>query len=208
LPFGLEWNTGLAGSKAAPEDIANAAKRIKSDAGLRDWYAPTGSAPWPLDIVLCQRSSAVWGRRAHSAYAITILSLGSGWLIVGIVMGLAAHLSLGAYLLKLFLPSQPAFLDTIDLARTHFRQSSDKHAVETAADSLWDAGIHNPAAVTADDCRDLQDQSYRLRRHGPQIAQWFYKLRRDSDEQAMRTAVGDLVSRLPAHSADGFDDHA
>jgi hypothetical protein len=196
--FRLEWNSSLAGPKAAPEDVLNAARRVPADAGLRDWYADTTDVPWPLDVLLCQRSSAVWGRRAHFAYGVTVLAIGVAWLLAGIIVGIAAHLSLGDYLLKLFLPSQPAFLDTIDLYRSHLRQSSDKGAVEAAADGLWAAGATDRSAVTAADCRHLQDEAYRLRRYGPQIPQWFYKLRRGSDEQAMRDAVAHLISQLPS----------
>lgn len=195
--FGLDWNSNLAGKKAAYEDIADAAKHIRSDKGLRDWYPDADKAPWPMNVVLCQRSSAVWGRRAHFAYGTTVLVIGAVWLLAGIVMGLAAHLSLGDYLLKLFLPSQPAFLDTIDIYRGHLRQSSNKGGVETAADDLWVAGVADPQAVTSVACRQLQDQSYLLRRHGPQIPRWFYKLRRGSDERAMRAAVDHLLTQLP-----------
>jgi hypothetical protein len=199
--FGLEWNRSLAGRRPAPEDIADAARHVGDSALLRDWYAETGEAPWPLNVILCQRSSAVWGRRAHWAYGSTVLGIGCLWLLAGVVMALAAHLTLSDYLLKLFLPSQPAFLDTIDLYRTHLRQSRDKGDVEEAADSLWAKGVADGDAVAAADCRQLQDQSYRLRLNGPQIPQWFYRVRRGADEHAMRAAVAKLLSQLPATTA-------
>ena len=194
--FGLPWNTSLAGPKAAAEDIADAARHITDDSRLRDWYAPTGDAPWPLDVLLCQRSSAVWGRRAHYAYGITIAALGSAWFLAGIIMGLAAHLTLSGYLIKLFLPSQPAFLDTIELSRSHLRQSADKQAIEQQADALWEKGCRRPTSVTAADCRAIQDQAYRLRRRGPRVAQWFYHLRRGRDQQAMEAAASQLLDQL------------
>lgn len=194
--FGLPWNASLVGPKAAAEDIADAARHITDDRHLRDWYAPTGDAPRPLDVLLCQRSSAVWGRRAHYDYGITIAMLGSAWFIAGIVMGLEAHLTLGGYLIKLFLPSQPAFLDTIELSRSHLRQSAEKYAVEHQADALWEKGCRRPASVTAADCRAVQDQAYRLRSSGPRIAQWFYQSRRGRDQQAMEAAVRRLMDQI------------
>ena len=70
--FGLEWNDGLAGPKEAPEDIHTAAQKIqvKRAASLRNWYPDADAAPWPLNVILCQRSSAVWGRRGHYWYTI------------------------------------------------------------------------------------------------------------------------------------------
>lgn len=194
--FRLRWNTSLAGPKAAAEDIADAARHITDDSHLRDWYAPTGDAPWPLDVLLCQRSSAVWGRRAHYGYGITIAMLGSAWFLAGIIMGLTAHLTLGGYLIKLFLPSQPAFLDTIELSRSHLRHSADKHAIEQQADALWEKGCRRPVSVTVADCRAVQDQAYRLRSRGPRVAQWFYQLRRGRDQQAMEAAARQLMDQL------------
>jgi hypothetical protein len=194
--FGLRWNTSLAGPKAAAEDIADAARHITDDSHLRDWYAPTGDASWPLDVLLCQRSSAVWGRRAHYAYGITVATLGSSWFLAGIIMGLAAHLTLGGYLISLFLPSQPAFLDTIELSRSNQRQSADKQAIEQQADAMWQKGCRKAASVTAADCRTIQDQAYVLRRHGPRVAQWFYRLRRGRDQQAMEAAASRLLDQL------------
>ncbi len=194
--FELDWNTSLAGPKAAAEDIADAARHITDDRGLRDWYASTGNAPWPMDVLLCQRSSAVWGRRAHYAYGLTVAMLGSAWFLAGIIMGLVAHLSLGGYLIKLFLPSQPAFLDTIDLARSHLRQSADKQTIELQADALWDQGCRTPGSVTSADCRAIQDQAYRLRRRGPRVAQWFYRSRRGRDQQAMEAAASQLLDQF------------
>ena len=196
--FGLDWNSSLAGPRPAHEDVVSAAAHVRNDARLRNWYAPTGDAPWPLDVLLCQRSSAVWGRRTHYGYAYTVLVLGVLWFIVGLAIFAADNLSLSAYLVGVFLPSQPAFLDTIDLYRSHLRQSSERATVEGATDGLWVRGISSPGAVTAEDCRRIQDQVFRLRREGPQVPQWFYRLRRGSDERAMRAAVSHLLSQLPA----------
>lgn len=194
--FELPWNASLAGPKAAAEDIADGARHVPDDSRLRDWYAPTSGAPWPLDVLLCQRSSAVWGRRVHYDYGITVATLGGGWFLAGIIMGLAAHLTLGGYLISLFLPSQPAFLDAIELSRSHLRQSADKQAIEQQADALWEKGCRKPTSVTAADCRTIQDQAYRLRSGGPRVAQWFYRLRRGRDQQAMEAAVSHLLDRF------------
>jgi len=198
--FELDWNTSLAGPKAAAEDIADGARHIRDDSGLRNWYASAGNAPWPLDVLLCQRSSAVWGRRAHSAYGLTVATIGSAWFLAGIIMGLVAHLSLGGYLIRLFLPSQPAFLDTIDLARSHLRQSADKRTIEQQADALWEQGCREPGSVAPADCRAIQDQTYRLRRRGPRVAQWFYRSRRGRDQQAMEAAASQLLDQLDRSS--------
>jgi hypothetical protein len=195
--FQLVWNEGLVGKRVAEEDIIDAARHVEDDTKLRDWYAPTAHAPKPLDVLLCQRSSAVWGRRTHFGYAVVVGTIAGGWFLAGIGMGLIAHVSLAGYLIKLFLPSQPALLDSIELVRNHLRQSARKRELEELADSLWEAGCRTPTGVTSQDCRDLQDQSYRLRLDGPGVAQWYYTVRRTRDQRVMAAAVEALLEKLP-----------
>jgi hypothetical protein len=200
--FDIEWNTALAGARAAPEDIHSAARRYSSEKKierLKNWY-PTSvdEAPWPLNVVLCQRSSAVWGRRGHYVYALVVLGLGIAWFLAGIVMAVADHATLAAYLIVVFLPSQPAFLDTIDLFRGHLQQSEAKGAIEIRTTDLWNRGVGDASAVTEQACREVQDQAYTLRRRGVQIPQVMYWLRRKQDEAAMQAAAADLVKALPS----------
>ena len=200
--FGLEWNDGLAGPKVAPEDIHAAAEKIqgKKIERLRDWYPEADAAPWPLNVILCQRSSAVWGRRGHYEYAIFVLGLGIAWFVAGLVMTAAAHVTLAGYLVKVFLPSQPAFLDTVDLSRGHLKQSQAKEALELKTTDLWNKGVANPGSVSEHDCREVQDQSYALRRRGIQIPQLIYRLRRKQDEAAMRAAAANLMKKALPHA--------
>lgn len=189
---------GLAGRPLAPEDVVHAASHIgpETRATKKNWYADTAIAPRPLDVILCQRASAVWSRRAHQHYA-TVLSVAAAmWFVAGVIMGLAAHVSLAGYLIKLFLPSQPAFLDAIELIRSHTSAGRQKARIEHMTDELWDRGVRNPSIVTVGDCRSVQDHSYRLRRDSPQVAEWYYRLRRSSDENAMRRATERKVAQL------------
>jgi hypothetical protein len=196
--FGLPWHETLAGRPLAPEDIVHASDHIKGDARAKkkNWYADTGDAPWPLSVVLCQRASAAWSRRAHQHYAVVLKIAAGAWFVAGIIMGLVAHVSLAGYLIKLFLPSQPAFLDAIELIRSHQSAGEQKTRVEAMADALWERGINDVGSVTVADCRSVQDHSYRLRRHSPQVAQWYYKWNRARDENAMRRATERKVAQL------------
>ena len=199
--FGLEWNTNLAGQQAALEDIHTAAQKVHRERRLRklrNWYADSDSAAWPLNVILCQRASAVWGRRSHYGYAIFVLSFGILWFIAGVVMASVARATLGDYLIAVFLPSQPAFLDTLELVRGHRQQSQAKAALEEKTTDLWNKGVENPHSVTRQDCREVQDQSYVLRRKGIQIPETVYRIRRSQDEKAMQAAVARLLKTKPS----------
>jgi len=204
--FDLEWNSSLAGRRAAREDIHTAAEKVRWKRRLkklRDWYADADSVAWPLNVLLCQRSSAVWGRRSHYGYAMFVLSLGILWFMAGVVMAVVANATLGAYLITVFLPSQPAFLDTIDLVRGHLQQSKAKAALEEKTTDLWNRGAEQAASVTEQGCREVQDQAYTLRRKGIQIPQLVYWFRRKQDEEAMRAAVAHLVKQQVGGSSGG-----
>ena len=198
--FDLEWNYSLAGHKIAPEDIHAAANKVrkgKQVERLRNCYPNVDGAVWPLDVLLCQRANAVWGRRGHNRYAYLIVSLGVIWFIAGIVMAIFAHVTLAGYLVKVFLPSQPAFLDTVDLFLGHRNLSLEKEALENDITALWEKGVSNPADVTRKDCRKFQDKTFRLRQSGMQIPQVVYLAFRKRDEIAMHAATARLLSSLP-----------
>ncbi len=115
-------------------------------------------------------------------------------------MGLVAHVTLAGYLVELFLPSQPAFLDALELARRHSAASSRKSQLEVLTDELWARGTATGNSVTIDDCRTVQDHSYRHRRDSPQVSELFYRRYKRQDEDAMHRATVQKVAALNSAS--------
>lgn len=196
--FGLPWHAALAGERLAHQDVVGAARRL--DVATRDrkrnWYADADAAPWPLNVLLCQQASAVWGRRSHGQYANVLTAAAVIWFVAGVIMGWAADISLSNYLVGLLLPSLPAFLDALELARAHRSASTQKGNIERLTNHLWDKAVDNPSSVGALDCRVVQDHSYRHRRHNPQVAEWYYRFTRDAEEQNMREATERKLAEL------------
>jgi hypothetical protein len=188
--FHLPWNAALVGRRPAPDDVAAAARHITDDTRYRNWYSiDLGDTPWPADVLLCQRQSAVWSRRDHRAYGTTVLLAGVAWFLVGLVVALARDLSLADYLIKIFLPSAPAFLDSLDLARLHWHHAAARQQVEHKIDDLWQAHTSRPGSLTVTDCREIQDSAYLLRRDGPRVPGIFYKLRRETSEASTKAGT-------------------
>jgi hypothetical protein len=199
--FHIPWNTALVGRRPAPEDVAAAARHITDDTRYRDWYSiDLGDTPWPADVLLCQRQSMVWSRQDHRAYGSAILVTGISWFIVGLVIALVRDLSLADYLIKIFLPSAPAFLDSADLTALHLRHAGNRQQAEHKIDDLWQAYVARPEELTVVACREVQDSAYLLRRDGPRVPQLFYKLRRTASEEATKAGASVLraASRSPA----------
>jgi SMODS-associating 4TM effector domain len=192
--FYLPWNAALAGRRPAPEDVADAARHIKDDTPYRDWYSvDLGDTPWPGDVLLCQRQSMVWARRDHRAYGTAILIVGSAWFVAGLAIAIARDLTLASYLIKIFLPSAPAFLDTIELARAHWQQAASRRDAEYRIHDLWAAHQADPSAMPPSECREIQDAAYLLRRDSPRVPALFYKLRKQAS--ATSTEAGTLELR-------------
>jgi hypothetical protein len=53
-----------------------------------------------------------------------VLIAGVMWFLVGLTVAIARDLSLAVYLIKIFLPSAPAFLDALDVARQHWHHAA------------------------------------------------------------------------------------
>jgi hypothetical protein len=181
--FHLPWNAALAGRRPSPDDVIAAARHITDDTEYRNWYSiELGDTAWPADVLLCQRQSMVWSRQDHRAYSCTILVAGVSWFVLGVTIALVRDLSLADYLVKIFLPSAPAFLDSVELARLHWQHAASRQQTEHKIDDLWQAYCAQPATLTVIDCREIQDSAYLLRRDGPRVPQRFYMLRRTSSE--------------------------
>jgi hypothetical protein len=177
--FYLPWNTALAGRPPIPDDIAAAARNISDDAFARGWFSvDLTDTPWPGDVLLCQRQSAVWSRRDHQAYGTTILLVGLAWFVLGVTIAIIGELTLTDYLIKIFLPSSPAFLDSVELAREHWRHAVARERVENDIHDLWDRYGDDPAELPRAECRKIQDAAYLLRRDGPRVPNFFYRIRR------------------------------
>jgi SMODS-associating 4TM effector domain len=194
LLFHLPWNSALVGRRPIPDDIANAARHITDDEPYRNWYSiDLGTTPWPADVLLCQRQSAVWSRRDHRAYAATVFTLGAAWFLIGVAVSITRDLSLADYLIKIFLPSSPAFLDSLELAYAHRQHATAREQIETKIHDLWSVYATDSTNLTGAACREIQDAAYLLRRDGPRVPNAFYKLRRERADTATKAGTDAII---------------
>jgi hypothetical protein len=195
--FNLPWNRATAGREPAPDDISAAASRIKDDSPYRDWYTvDVAGLSDPEAVVLCQRQSAVWARRDHIGYSRILYVAAAIWFVAGVIFAISRNMTLAEYLIKLFLPSAPAYLDSIELARSHAQHSDSRMQLEDDLGELWNERDTRP--LTLEDCRSIQDAAFALRRTGPRVPNWYYKIRRSrmtnattAGAQALRGVDGD-----------------
>ncbi|MGH9137910.1 MAG: S-4TM family putative pore-forming effector [Acidimicrobiales bacterium] len=116
----------------------------------------------------------------------TIVAVVAGVVAVGVIGGM----SLTDWLVTFALPSLPASLDASEIAEAHRRMADRKAATEDELiQPLWNGELSEPGALTAEDCRRVQDESFRLRSLGLQVPDWFFWRRRERSEANMHEAA-------------------
>lgn len=194
--FDLDWNRAVAGPPPAEEDITDAASRFRGDlTRINDWYPDTRDSARPAAVLLCQRSSAVWGRRDHRAYASFLVVISVAWLVAGLVFAVVRRMSLVDYLVSLFLPSQPAFVDAIELIQFHFKQARSKGNIEGKLDEMLEQFL-NRRAIKDRDIEMIQEQLFQFRRDGAYVPTLFYKIRRRRGQLGMQEAADRYLDRM------------
>jgi hypothetical protein len=182
------------GVEPSEEDIADAARRLKDDKRLarqhrEGWYPSTEGLPWPVDVLVAQWSSAAYGRRQHASYFRFVTAGVAALVATSIAFGGVADMALTDWLIIFFLPALPALLDVSELADSHRRLATDKEAIETRLRRLWQRELASKGTLTGDDCRSVQNESFKLRAAGLQVPDWFFWLHRDRNEANMHDAA-------------------
>lgn len=182
--FDLEWPEGLAGPTPSEEDIADAARRLQTDKRVarqhaEGWYPSTDGLPFPVDALVAQWSSAAYGRHQSRAYFHFVVASIAIAVAGEVAVGVIGAMRLTDWLITFALPSLPAALDASEIADAHRRMADRKETNENALLlPLWNAELSVLGTVTPDDCRRVQDESFRLRSQGLQVPDWFFWLRR------------------------------
>ncbi len=187
----LAWNPVL-GAKPDAEDVIAAAARYKGDpATLANWYSLPDGVPYPLDVLLCQRTNLRWDAVLRRAYAKTVLASLVGLFLIILVAGIVRNLSLSEFLLAL-LPSLGAFRLGLDTVRNHRQHSAAQRELKQKVEATWEKVRTEPQAVPPSDLRAIQDGIYQMRVVAPPVPDGFYWKKRDQFEQEMRLAVEQL----------------
>jgi hypothetical protein len=206
--FGLPWPESLAGRKPAEEDVIKAARSVAKDANLTaridaGWFPVTPEVPTPVDALICQRSSAVWGRRQHKLYSRLVLWVLGLAIMVEVAVGFVLRMQISTWLIVFLLPGLPALLDGVELSHAHSEQSARKQDVEASITDAWNEELNKLGSFTVGQCRRIQDAVFRIRLEPVQIPEWYYKRHRDGDEEAMQSAASTLAAQYLKAAARG-----
>jgi len=165
-----------------------------------DWYSVRPDVGPAAAALIAQRSSTVWSRRLHRAWAIVLGSAAAGWTLLTVIIAAARGATVSEFLIAVLLPMLPALLDATDLCQAHVRAAAERSGLESELDERLDqtAEGHPPFG---EDLRALQDEINRQRLAQPPVPDWYYRLRRSSYETSMRAAADHLARRVDAAAA-------
>jgi hypothetical protein len=185
--LGISWNHSLA-KVLAPEEVHGAASKDEAEEEKDSWYPVDIECDWPISVLICQRSNAVWASRQHRSYSYVLIAAIIAWGCLGVVLALAHRATLQEYLVTVLLPSLPALLEVSDLVKRHQWAAGQREAINEQLEGLISRG-----RATAIEIREVQDQLFGLRRDGANVPEWFYRRLRDDFEEDMRYGARQML---------------
>lgn len=190
--FKLPWNDVLVGNKISPEEISYAQKQFKGDVSkLRNWYKGISEFPYPIDVLLCQRSNLVWDWRLKRTYSIVIFFILIIYFVFTLIFSSILNLELAEYLLGLLIPALSGYFMGIEEAVEHRKGSSKSKKLEETINKLSD----NLELLNIEKLRQIQDCIFNFRK-GPLVLDWFYFFHRNTYEENMISALDSFKNKL------------
>jgi hypothetical protein len=192
--FGLDWNERLCGQRPLTADVTSDAGHLPLNERRRrhytNWFTiDLTGVSYPTDVLLCQRQALSWSRKDRQAYAAFLLVMETAWFIVGVVVAVLQDLLLAEYLVAIFLPCAPAFLDATELAFDHLQSARTGEAVERRVERAVEEARHDSKLATLDLCRGFQDSVFLTRSSSARVPSWFYRARRARSDRSTRAAA-------------------
>jgi hypothetical protein len=190
--FNLPWNATLI-DRPSNATIAEAAARHKPKK-LENWYSDTEDLPYPLDVLVSQRSNLAWGASDHRRWSATLVGLGILLFALACLASALLKLSFADSTTAIFAPLIPAMKEIIEMALRNKEYTDIKEASERRAAQIWDESMSRRRPPKLASCRELQDQICSFRQTNPVIPSWFYWFKRDENEKVMHVSTADYVT--------------
>lgn len=199
--FGIPWNDQL-GPEPLIEDVHHLAKKFKGSVDKkRDWYVDVSGLPLAYAVPICQRENLVWDFRLRRSWGWVVGTGAIGWIVVGVLIALAADWSTRDLLIRWIAPSLPALVFGFQKAHAHLTTASAKESVARSLQATLD-GLRPGDPSPGDEqrlsalARENQDEIARLRERDDRVPSKLYWQRRDTDESGARQAGAALRTRL------------
>jgi hypothetical protein len=190
--FYLDWNDTLGSAdRVTHERMLRLSNKLKagSEAESRidnGWYDPTDGVEYPYDVLIAQEQNVCWDVRLRKRFAWALAILGTGWTVLGLVVGLSGA-SVSKTLLVVFVPAAAAY----DLGRERWRvqrqTSRERQRLAQIVGGVLDQAQSGPVSDQKREdltclARSLQDGIYRTRSEFGRVPGVLYKWFQPRDE--------------------------
>lgn len=192
--FSLPWNTSLAGPRRLVRE-ALTTRTYPVTGRDHSWYESVPNVPWPLDVLACQTQNLMWTRRNHRAYARLLWTALALIALAATILAAAKALTLEQAIVQLAVPLTPALLDLSELPRRHIDAARTQEQLEDAIDDLLTQRTAG-RAVTAEDCREIQDGIFERRAHQPPVPTFIHNHLHSATSAAATARMHDLTDEL------------
>lgn len=198
--FGLawnEWNEFRVRPMVPPELIHAASKRYRgSQEEIRDWYIIPECPTTPMVVLLCQRQNLIWDYRLQHYLGFAILVLVALWGVILLAICSRLQLSFNEALLALILPSLPGLVQTGNLATEHLGLASTKESLANKLYGTWEKGLKDPASVTFDMCRSVQDLMFDFRSKLALVPDRLHKWLREQFQDETQLTTQEMLDQM------------
>jgi hypothetical protein len=207
--FRLPWNRGLAGARVAEVDIRRLERRLPVD-GRTDgliragWYVDTSGIPCPYDVLICQLENLGWDTRLRRWYGRLLRWSVGIWLVAGVLIGLALHISVEQLLLLWFVPSIAIVALALELSHRQAVVAADKDRLLRLVSQALEGRDNGNELKGMDSAefrqfvRNVQDGIFLARLGGPRVPYLVYLLFRVHDERDFADVAESYRARLRA----------
>ena len=158
---------------------------------LLDWYDVDPANEGAVTVAISQRANASYAHGLLRSTAIVWAAATGVWCTLLIVVAVISDVTLETFLLGMFLPVLPAFLDVAQYVFGVWRSASDRADLARAIEARLVPG----ATPDPQELLVWQEQLFDLRRGAPEVPDIIYKLRWKTNERAMRSVADQLGRR-------------
>lgn len=188
--YDLPWNEILVDKKVTSELIQSANREFSGNReNLKNWYPDTNLFPYPLNVLLCQRSNIVWDWRLRRAYGYLISFCTILIFVGGVLLGLILNIPLFDYLTGIFIPQFAAIHLGFEVSKSQIEIANEKELKEKLLNSFVDKGLENSTTISLLLCRQIQDFIYCSRISGSLVPDFCYNLFKQHYEFDMNSAI-------------------
>lgn len=166
--------------------------RVATEQKLLDWYPINPENSGAVSVAVSQRANASYSDQLLRKTAFVWIACTSTWAIILTVICSILGLTLGDFLIGIFLPLLPAALDVTDFSRSVREAAGEQRELASAIQRRLE---DRETPIEPGELQVWQDRLFEIRSTSPLVPDRLYWQSRNNNEEAMRAA------------ADGFRRH-